>query len=94
MQSRLLQEWVLCLQPAKTNNAENLIFAELLSCIVNCINNIDMYFSHANTVKTIAGLGMLFPSNKMKMLNHLFFLQTCSFGTFNNNLSWSCKASA
>ena len=66
MQSRPLWELVWCLHPGNANNAEKLILAELLRCIVDYINHIEMSFVHTNALKTIAKVGVLPPPSKNK----------------------------
>ena len=39
--------------PSKNKNVKNFIFAELLMCIVDCINHIQMYFVSINAIETI-----------------------------------------
>ena len=64
MQSKPLQDLVFCLHPAKMKNAENLVFAEILRCIVDCINHIYMYFLHTTAIETIPRVGVVSPSSK------------------------------
>ena len=59
--SALARVGVWCLHPAKKNNAEKLIFAELLWCIVDHINHIYMYFVLTNAIETISRVGVLSP---------------------------------
>ena len=46
------------------NIAEKLIFAELLKCKGNHINNIQMSFVRANAIKTIARVGVMSSTRK------------------------------
>ena len=58
----------------QNRNVVKNIFADLLRCIVDCINHICMYFVCANAVNTIAEVGVVFLSAKRKMLKNLFLL--------------------
>ena len=60
--------------PSKNRNVAKYIFGDLLRCIVDCINHICMYFVCANTVNTIAEVGVVFLLAKRKMLKNLFLL--------------------
>ena len=44
------------------------IFVELLRCILDCTNNIQMYFVHTNAIETIVGVGVvsLFSKNEYR----------------------------
>ena len=64
IQSRLLQEYVGCLRPAKTKNVETFIFAKLLRCTVDFINHIHMYFVNTNAVEAISRVGGVSPPSK------------------------------
>ena len=46
------------------NNAEKLIFAELLRCIVDLINPHHMSFIHANSIETIVRVGVVSQPSK------------------------------
>ena len=52
-----------CLHPAKTNNAEKLIFAELLRCICD---RIQMSFVYINAIETVVGVDVVSPHSKNK----------------------------
>ena len=53
-----------CLHTAKMNNAEKLMFAELLRCIVDGINHIHMSIVHTNAIEALARVGMASPPIK------------------------------
>ena len=63
------------LLPAKTKSIKNnFIFANLLRCIVDHIIHIHIYFIYTNTIDTIAGVDVVSPKQKWKILKHLLLL--------------------
>ena len=46
------------------NNADKLIFAELLRCIVDCTYHIQMSFVYTNAIETVVGVGVVSPYSK------------------------------
>ena len=47
---------VAVVSPPRKNKHFVIFFAQLLKCIVNCINHIHMYFVSTNAAKTIGGV--------------------------------------
>ena len=88
---------MLSLHPAKTDNAEKLIFSELLRCIVDRINHIYMYFVHTNAIWAIARVGVwcLHPAEKNNAEKLIFAeLLRCTLDCINDIYMYFLHANA